>query len=93
MSALETQFLQVSKKMNDRKKEASSLETADLLSLYAHYKQATAGRNRNAQPPFYYFEKRAKHDAWAELGKMSKEEAMREYIALSFSLVPDLDGK
>eukprot|EP01133_Synstelium_polycarpum_P005703 gene5703-6588_t len=54
----------------------------DLLTLYAHYKQATDGDVSGAQPWAVQLEARAKYDAWAALKGMSKDDAMTKYIAI-----------
>lgn len=51
------------------------------LKLYAYYKQATHGPNDTPKPKFYQFVESYKWDAWNKLGDMSREEAMRNYIA------------
>lgn len=53
-----------------------------LLKLYALYKQGTEGDLRRTQPGFFDFVGTAKHEAWAQLGGVSEEEAMRRYITL-----------
>ncbi|WP_291910676.1 acyl-CoA-binding protein [Chitinophaga sp. CB10] len=54
-----------------------------LLQLYSLYKQATEGDVSGEGPsnPFDFVAK-AKHNAWAELKGKSKEDAMKEYVAL-----------
>ncbi|MES1954871.1 acyl-CoA-binding protein [Salinisphaera hydrothermalis] len=52
----------------------------DLLALYAHYKQATAGDVSGKRPGMTDFKGRAKYDAWASLKGMDAEKAMRGYI-------------
>jgi diazepam-binding inhibitor (GABA receptor modulator, acyl-CoA-binding protein) len=54
----------------------------DLLQLYALYKQATEGDLTGERPGGFDFKAIAKHDTWAELKGKSKDEAMREYVAL-----------
>ncbi|MDQ2657620.1 MAG: acyl-CoA-binding protein [Bacteroidota bacterium] len=54
----------------------------DLLSLYALYKQATEGDVSGERPGGFDFKAIAKYDAWAEVKGKSKEDAMREYVAL-----------
>ena len=54
----------------------------DLLSLYALYKQATEGDVTGERPGGFDFKAIAKYDAWAEVKGKSKEDAMREYVAL-----------
>ena len=53
-----------------------------LLKLYALYKQGTEGDLKRTQPGFFDFVGTAKHEAWAQLGGVSEEEAMRRYITL-----------
>ena len=53
-----------------------------LLRIYALYKQATAGDTTGARPGFTDFVGRAKYDAWATLKGTSKDQSMRDYIAL-----------
>jgi acyl-CoA-binding protein len=50
------------------------------LRFYAYYKQATEGPNYHPKPNFWEVVKRAKWDAWAKLGNMTKEEAMMHYV-------------
>ena len=64
----------------------------DLLSMYALYKQATEGDVSGDRPGFTDFKGRAKYDAWAELEGMSREDAMRKYVALVERLQEDLGG-
>lgn len=51
-----------------------------LLRFYAYYKQATIGRNNQPKPSFWDVVNRAKWQAWENLGDMSKEDAMQEYV-------------
>jgi acyl-CoA-binding protein len=53
-----------------------------LLKLYALYKQSSEGDLMRTQPGFFDFVGTAKHEAWAQLCGVTKEEAMRRYIAL-----------
>ncbi len=54
-----------------------------LLQLYSLFKQATEGDVSGEGPsnPFDFVAK-AKHNAWEELKGKSKEDAMKEYVAL-----------
>ncbi len=61
---------------------------ADLLRLYALYKQATEGDVTGERPGLVDFVGRAKHDAWAGLSGMSADEAMQSYVDLVESLKP-----
>lgn len=53
-----------------------------LLKLYALYKQSSEGDLQRTQPGFFDFVGTAKHEAWAQLSGVPKDEAMRRYIAL-----------
>ena len=61
----------------------------DLLQLYALYKQATEGDVSGERPGGFDFKAIAKYDAWQEVKGKSKEDAMREYIALVDKLSKD----
>lgn len=53
-----------------------------LLKLYALYKQGSEGDLTRTPPGFFDFVGTAKHEAWAQLSGVSRDEAMRRYIAL-----------
>lgn len=57
-----------------------------LLRIYALYKQGSAGDVEGRRPGFTDLIGRAKYDAWAKLQGLSKEDAMRQYVALIDSL-------
>lgn len=57
-----------------------------LLRIYALYKQGSAGDAQGSRPGFTDLIGRAKYDAWAALKGLSKEDAMRQYVALINSL-------
>ncbi|XP_033119096.1 acyl-CoA-binding domain-containing protein 6-like isoform X2 [Anneissia japonica] len=65
-----------------------SLADEQLLKLYARYKQATTGRCNIPKPHMFDFQGRSKWNAWSQLGDMSSEDAMAEYI----SVLDSLDG-
>ena len=56
--------------------------TAELLELYALYKQATVGDVSGPRPGAFDVRARAKHDAWAKAKGLAAEEAMSRYVAL-----------
>ena len=56
------------------------------LKLYALYKQGTEGDATGRRPGFTDMIARAKFDAWTRVKGLSKDEAMKEYIALCKSL-------
>mmetsp|Transcript_12989 Transcript_12989/g.23066 ORF Transcript_12989/g.23066 Transcript_12989/m.23066 type:complete len:92 (+) Transcript_12989:100-375(+) len=53
----------------------------DKLNIYKLFKQATSGDVTGSQPYAVQFEKRAKWDAHNSVKGMSKEDAMKAYIA------------
>ena len=55
---------------------------ADLLQLYALYKQATEGDVAGDRPGMMDFVGRAKYDAWAELAGNSQDDAKTQYADL-----------
>ncbi|MBL7833981.1 MAG: acyl-CoA-binding protein [Cyclobacteriaceae bacterium] len=54
----------------------------ELLDLYALFKQASEGDVTGDRPGGFDFKAIAKYDAWADRKGKSKEDAMKEYIAL-----------
>lgn len=66
---------------------ASRPDNDTLLKLYALYKQGTEGDLKRTQPGFFDFVGTAKHEAWAQLGGIPREEAMRRYVALVHQLL------
>jgi diazepam-binding inhibitor (GABA receptor modulator, acyl-CoA-binding protein) len=52
-----------------------------LLTLYALYKQATAGDVTGKRPGMMDFKVRAKFDAWDSRKGMTKDKAMEAYVA------------
>lgn len=52
----------------------------DLLTLYATFKQATAGDVSGKRPGMMDMVGRAKYDAWAKLAGQSSEQAMQAYV-------------
>ena len=81
LSSLQAQFDAAAEKArttvgvsNDTKKQ-----------IYGLFKQATEGpmnSDEKPRPGIFDLTGRAKYDAWKELGDMSKEQAMKNYIAL-----------
>jgi acyl-CoA-binding protein len=57
-------------------------DNATLLQLYGLYKQASEGDVQGTRPGFTEMVARAKYDAWEELKGTSKEDAMKQYIAV-----------
>lgn len=55
---------------------------ADLLKLYALFKQATEGDVTGKQPGRFNLKERAKYDAWASIKGKDEAAARDEYVAL-----------
>lgn len=62
------------------KKTKKKPDNATLLKLYSYYKQATEGDVKGDRPGGLDFVGGAKHDAWAKLKGMGKDEAMQNYV-------------
>lgn len=52
----------------------------DMLALYAHFKQASAGDVSGSRPGMFDMVGRAKYDAWAALKGMTPEAARQAYV-------------
>jgi diazepam-binding inhibitor (GABA receptor modulating acyl-CoA-binding protein) len=58
-----------------------------LLKLYSLFKQATEGDNHESGPANAFdFVAKFKHEAWAKLNGLTKEDAMQQYIDLVTTL-------
>ena len=77
---LQEQFENAAK---ESKELSSKPDNETLLKLYALYKQGTEG-DINAEPPSnpFDFVSKAKHSAWSDLKGKTKDDAMKEYVAL-----------
>ncbi|KAK3930199.1 Acyl-CoA-binding domain-containing protein 5 [Frankliniella fusca] len=51
-----------------------------MLRFYAYFKQATEGPCKGSRPAFWEVVAKVKYDAWAKLGNMPAEEAMKNYV-------------
>ena len=65
---------------------------AELLQLYALYKQATEGDVTGDRPGMMDFVGRAKYDAWAELRGKSQDDAKAQYADVVDRLKESADG-
>jgi acyl-CoA-binding protein len=77
-TSLETEFEQAT----FRAKALPPQSDDALLELYGLYKQATLGDVAGEEPGAFDFVGRAKFDAWASRRGMSRDDAMRAYVAL-----------
>lgn len=89
MSDQDAQFEQAQK---DVQTLSQRPDNDDLLSLYAHYKQATEGDVQGKRPGFTNMVGRAKYDAWAKLKGTSADQAKQAYVDKVNSLLA-ADGK
>ena len=70
-------------------RETQGVSNENKLKIYKLYKQGTVGpldTTTNKRPGMFDPTGRMKYDAWLALGDMSKEQAMKDYIALVDSL-------
>ncbi|CAL8109439.1 unnamed protein product [Orchesella dallaii] len=54
--------------------------TNEKLKFYGLFKQVTVGKNTTKRPGLLDFVGKAKWDAWNDLGDMTAEEAMEQYV-------------
>lgn len=57
-------------------------DDATMLSLYALFKQGSAGDVHGDKPGFFDFVGAAKYEAWEKLRGLSQEEAQQQYVDL-----------
>jgi acyl-CoA-binding protein len=86
MSDLEDRFVLAA---SEAKQLPEKPDNADLLRLYALYKQGSSGDVTGERPGMMDFVGRAKFDAWEGLRGLSRETAMQSYIDLVESLQAD----
>lgn len=84
MTDLRREFEQAAE---DVKRLGSRPDNDTLLKLYALYKQGSQGDLQADLPGFFDFVGTAKHQAWAKLAGMPRDEARRRYIALVHQLL------
>lgn len=77
-SDLEAQFAQAQADLEALAKRPSA---PDLQFLYAHHSQATLGDVPGKRPSAFHPVERVRYDAHRQLLGMSREDAMRAYIA------------
>ncbi len=76
---MQEEFLKAVTQSKELTKRPSNEE---LLQLYALFKQATDGDVSGDRPGGFDFKAIAKFDAWAEVKGKSKEDSMKDYVAL-----------
>lgn len=71
----------------------SDLPQDKLLHFYARYKQATEGPCNIPKPGFFDFKGKQKWDAWKNMGDMTKNNAMMEYVSAMRDTDPEWELK
>jgi acyl-CoA-binding protein len=66
----------------DVKKLTKRPDDADMLRLYALFKQGSAGDASGDRPGAFDFVNRAKYDAWAKLKGTASDKAKEDYVKL-----------
>lgn len=79
MSTLQTKFEAA---VADSKNLSERPDNANLLKIYALYKQATQGDNIDNKPGFTDIVARAKWEAWDKLKGTTSDAAKQQYIDL-----------
>ncbi|KAK0098853.1 hypothetical protein PV326_001419 [Microctonus aethiopoides] len=75
------------------KELVSSPSDADLLELYALYKQATVGDCNTTRPGMLDFKGKAKWDAWDGKKGLSQDDAKEKYVAQVTKLIESIGKK
>jgi len=70
------------KKALDEVKSLESLSNEELLDLYGLFKQSTVGDVSGSKPGMFDLKGKAKYEAWSSRKGLSKDEAMKKYVAL-----------
>ncbi|XP_052420132.1 acyl-CoA-binding domain-containing protein 6 [Carassius gibelio] len=83
---LENEFEAAADRVRDLVQTASREQ---LLYLYARFKQVKVGKCNTPKPGFFDFEGQRKWSAWKQLGEMSAEQAMQEYVSCVHALDPE----
>ena len=77
---LQAQFQEVLQRVKDGKVNKTPGQT-EKLQLYAWYKQASEGDVQGEAPKGFDIVAKAKYAAWGKVKGVSKEDAMKKYIA------------
>jgi len=79
------------KKFEEAAEQVKKLKTRptdlELLEIYALFKQATVGDNNQPKPGMFDLKGKAKWEHWNTKKGLSKEEAVKQYIAKVDELV------
>ncbi|XP_072130398.1 acyl-CoA-binding domain-containing protein 6 isoform X2 [Mobula birostris] len=89
-SALRAEFEEAAEHVT---KLAHVVNREKLLYLYSRFKQAKFGKCNIPKPGFFDFEGRQKWEAWKEMGDMTAQQAMEEYVTAVKELDPEWKTK
>jgi len=82
--SLESQFTDAAEKVKNLK---SAPADADMLEIYALYKQATVGDTNTDRPGMLDLKGKAKWDSWSSKKGISQDDAKTQYVAKVEELV------
>jgi acyl-CoA-binding protein len=85
--ALKDKFKEAQDRVQKLSKRPSNQQ---LLELYGLFKQAAEGDVTGSRPGLLDLKGRAKFDAWAGRQGLSKDQAMKKYVALVDTLAEEL---
>jgi diazepam-binding inhibitor (GABA receptor modulating acyl-CoA-binding protein) len=72
---------------NNKNNKDIGITTTNMIDFYKYYKQATLGDCNISEPSIFYQEARTKWQAWNSVKGMSKEDAMKQYCNVYYSIV------
>ena len=78
---------------NQLQKLVNDLQQTVLLEFYGLYKQSTVGQCNTPKPGMFSLQAKAKWNAWSELGKMTKKDAMNAYVQKLTQILPNWNDK
>jgi len=85
---MEEEFNTIVKFVNDNKNNKEfSITTTNMIDFYKYYKQATIGDCNISEPSIFYMESRMKWTSWNSIKGMTKEEAMKKYCEVYYSII------
>lgn len=85
--SLDNQFAQAQLDVKTLTKRPSD---AQLLDLYAYFKQGTEGDNTTSKPGMFDIKGQFKWNAWKDKAGLSKDEAKQKYVDLVNQLLSTL---
>jgi diazepam-binding inhibitor (GABA receptor modulating acyl-CoA-binding protein) len=72
---------------NNKKNKELGITTNNMVDFYKFYKQSKNGDCNIPEPSFIYLEEKTKWSAWNSIKGMSKEDAMKKYCEVYYSIV------